>query len=312
MAVELRPPSCSGIGNDAVETIKYCLKEFEREMGCAICLSVCRDPRSLPCSHFYCAKCLDKAARGGNSECPKCKKQWKRRELQEDDTLLLLSVATRDLHDVLMGMYQIAPLSQGLTIPLGHSLPDGYNPFCPDIPNELLFKQARRHMGDITAMMNNKRNRNTSSKREANNLKSKLPNSSTYPKLARHNSSTNETSSKPTHSPNPTSLNRTRSTNPISSNPTRSTNPTSAKRSPSPKTPAPISHQISKSKALPSHPLSRLAHMRTRSKIAKETKKSSGSSKDDILSLRKQILDLTGVHVRGRLAGNKKVCVLMN
>ena len=32
---------------------------MEKELTCAICLSVAKDPRSLPCSHFYCRPCLE-------------------------------------------------------------------------------------------------------------------------------------------------------------------------------------------------------------------------------------------------------------
>ncbi len=98
-----------------LDTLKECLRDFEREMQCSICLSVCKDPISLPCSHFYCTNCLDKYCKqpgSGDDNCPMCKMKFKRRETKRDEVLLSLTCATRTLHDLLTEDLDLPPLSQ--------------------------------------------------------------------------------------------------------------------------------------------------------------------------------------------------------
>ncbi|XP_018011334.1 uncharacterized protein LOC108668604 [Hyalella azteca] len=51
-------------------------EQEERELWCAICLSVLRQPRQLPCKHAFCLHCLEKMLpkRGAVVRCPSCRR----------------------------------------------------------------------------------------------------------------------------------------------------------------------------------------------------------------------------------------------
>ncbi|KAF2358271.1 Zinc finger C3HC4 RING-type [Trinorchestia longiramus] len=51
-------------------------EEQEKEVWCAICLSVLRQPRQLPCRHAFCLQCLEKMVRKGGAvlRCPNCRR----------------------------------------------------------------------------------------------------------------------------------------------------------------------------------------------------------------------------------------------
>ena len=64
------------------------LQEVEERLNCAICLDLFTEPKSLPCLHAFCKKCLDSLAllpRGGGYilSCPVCRSQAR---LPEDGT----------------------------------------------------------------------------------------------------------------------------------------------------------------------------------------------------------------------------------
>ena len=63
-------------------------EEIEKEITCAICFDHYRDPKILPCLHYFCADCLQRlAARVGQPvPCPEC-----RREAMFDDVRDLLT-----------------------------------------------------------------------------------------------------------------------------------------------------------------------------------------------------------------------------
>ena len=63
-------------------------EESEKEITCAICCGHYRDPKILPCMHYFCANCLQRrAARIGQPvSCPKC-----HREATFDDVKTLLT-----------------------------------------------------------------------------------------------------------------------------------------------------------------------------------------------------------------------------
>ena len=49
----------------------------ENSLTCAVCLSVFKDPKLLPCFHTFCAMCIQDVAdrhRGSNFPCPACRK----------------------------------------------------------------------------------------------------------------------------------------------------------------------------------------------------------------------------------------------
>ena len=59
----------------ALSSLKAYIKDITK---CPICLDDCEDPRSLPCLHTFCLKCIDSHCRdrcpGDDVECPVCRK----------------------------------------------------------------------------------------------------------------------------------------------------------------------------------------------------------------------------------------------
>ena len=53
------------------------LEELEKEISCSVCLEHYREPKILPCFHYYCTECLQRlAARVGQPvPCPECRKE---------------------------------------------------------------------------------------------------------------------------------------------------------------------------------------------------------------------------------------------
>ena len=76
-----------GEASDPNPTIKTA-EEIEKEITCAICFEHYRDPKILPCLHYFCAECLQGLATrvGQPVPCPEC-----RREATFDDVRDLLT-----------------------------------------------------------------------------------------------------------------------------------------------------------------------------------------------------------------------------
>ena len=58
------------------------LQKLDEELTCPVCTEHFKDPKVLPCLHYYCKTCiadLIKRAVGGRFNCPEC-----RREVQAD------------------------------------------------------------------------------------------------------------------------------------------------------------------------------------------------------------------------------------
>ena len=53
------------------------LEDMEKEISCSVCLGHYREPKILPCFHYYCTECLQRlAARVGQPvPCPECRKE---------------------------------------------------------------------------------------------------------------------------------------------------------------------------------------------------------------------------------------------
>ena len=51
------------------------LSKLDSQLTCAVCLDRYTEPKTLPCLHIYCKKCLDKLVQlGGELKCPSCRK----------------------------------------------------------------------------------------------------------------------------------------------------------------------------------------------------------------------------------------------
>ena len=53
------------------------LEEMEKEITCAVCHEHYREPKILPCLHYYCIECLQRLAErvGQPVPCPECRRQ---------------------------------------------------------------------------------------------------------------------------------------------------------------------------------------------------------------------------------------------
>ncbi|KAM4023971.1 E3 ubiquitin/ISG15 ligase TRIM25-like [Anomaloglossus baeobatrachus] len=64
--------------------------DFKDELNCSICLSLCTDPVSLRCGHFFCRYCiisaLDAQEAAGVYSCPDCRAQYPERPALEKKT----------------------------------------------------------------------------------------------------------------------------------------------------------------------------------------------------------------------------------
>ncbi|KAM4025815.1 E3 ubiquitin/ISG15 ligase TRIM25-like isoform 1-T2 [Anomaloglossus baeobatrachus] len=64
--------------------------DFKDELNCSICLSLCTDPVSLRCGHFFCHYCiisaLDAQEAAGVYSCPDCRAQYPERPAMEKKT----------------------------------------------------------------------------------------------------------------------------------------------------------------------------------------------------------------------------------
>ena len=83
------------------EKIPKCLSKFleccEDELSCCICLSIVKNPVSLPCNHFYCSDCLNNCE---DNKCPKCRAPYTRRNKIYDPTIAELSRLFTKLQDL--------------------------------------------------------------------------------------------------------------------------------------------------------------------------------------------------------------------
>ena len=51
------------------------LSKLDSQLTCAVCLDRYTEPKTLPCLHIYCRKCLDELVQqGGQLKCPSCRK----------------------------------------------------------------------------------------------------------------------------------------------------------------------------------------------------------------------------------------------
>ena len=92
--MELQDPKTeveASIPVEMKEQMKECLETLIIELQCSVCLSVLRDPISLPCNHTFCSRCLSEVFAHSVKEaapaCPECRHNFSRRTVIEDPTI---------------------------------------------------------------------------------------------------------------------------------------------------------------------------------------------------------------------------------
>src|SRR5262249_20308884 len=84
-----------------------------RELRCAICLSLMNSPVSLPCSHFFCERCVEGLENSGCPLlCPLCKQAFSRRQRAKDAAVCQLLHEYRTLYTMLGEQTELPDLSQ--------------------------------------------------------------------------------------------------------------------------------------------------------------------------------------------------------
>ena len=82
-----------------------------RELQCAVCLSILKDPHSPDCGHVFCRSCALSFVQA-KTECPTCRKPVSRRQLKPDTAMdfAAKSILNRRFASVFRGL-SIAPVA---------------------------------------------------------------------------------------------------------------------------------------------------------------------------------------------------------
>ena len=78
--IKIRPFTMAVAGDDP---LAKSLQKLDEELTCPVCTEHFKEPKVLPCCHYYCKTCvaaLIKRARGRPFNCPEC-----RREIQAEN-----------------------------------------------------------------------------------------------------------------------------------------------------------------------------------------------------------------------------------
>ena len=51
------------------------VKKATVNLSCPVCYQVFKNPKYLPCYHFYCEECLEKMVKQCKIPCPECRKE---------------------------------------------------------------------------------------------------------------------------------------------------------------------------------------------------------------------------------------------
>lgn len=107
--VPVLPSSSSASALRARVSVLNPLETLLKDVKCCICLSIARQPTSLPCNHFFCAECLaaqmrqetqtEQAMRKAKSNaslkremgCPECRHPYTRRTTVADPVIITLA-----------------------------------------------------------------------------------------------------------------------------------------------------------------------------------------------------------------------------
>jgi len=80
--------------------LEDCLRCFEKELSCAICLSLMKDPQSLPCNHQFCRDCVNQAFKN-STYCPLCKLPYSKRSVRRNPSLANIINSFENLRNAL-------------------------------------------------------------------------------------------------------------------------------------------------------------------------------------------------------------------
>lgn len=108
--------------NNEFFLMKKCLEAMYKELQCAVCLALLKEPKSLPCNHAYCNRCLDDISTKGKGMCPQCRKKFSRRKVYCDTFLINMTILYRELHNITYSHFDLDCLSQDLSQALSQKL----------------------------------------------------------------------------------------------------------------------------------------------------------------------------------------------
>jgi len=80
--------------------LENCLRCFEKELSCAICLCLMKDPQSLPCNHQFCRDCVNQAFKN-STYCPLCKLPYSKRSVRRNPSLANIINSFENLRNAL-------------------------------------------------------------------------------------------------------------------------------------------------------------------------------------------------------------------
>lgn len=87
--------------SEFAKSTRELLSALRKEIECPVCLSELEQPCSLPCNHFYCRECVERALQLNNGDCPLCKAKFTKRNIMDDAALLEFVHSFRELYSEL-------------------------------------------------------------------------------------------------------------------------------------------------------------------------------------------------------------------